>query len=101
MGATILGREAQEFYEETSMPMTARSQFSDSNSLRTFNIFLAAIFGPLIAALALKVMSATAFKANQVLKKAYKYALGTFTFYGIMFLSYGQFAALALCLRTF
>lgn len=83
------------------MLMNARSQLNGINPLSTFNVFLVALFGPLISALVLKVLSITAYKGNRYVERAWKYSLGTFTFYGLMFLSYGQFIALALSIRSY
>lgn len=44
---------------------------------------------PLMVAIVLKILSNTKYSNDYTYKKAYKYALGTFTFYGLLFLAYG------------
>ena len=88
LGATTIFRK-QYFYEDTQLPYTVRSQFDGTDSISTFNVFLGAVFVPLLMALVLKVLSVTVYKGRRRVEKAWKYSLGTFTFYGLMFLAYG------------
>ena len=47
-------------------------------------------FIPMIVAIVLKVVSTNVFKDNHTLGKAWKYTLGTYSYYGILFLAYGM-----------
>lgn len=49
----------------------------------------------------LKVLSITKYKEKKLLLDAWRNALGTYTFYGMFFLAYGEFALLALNVRFF
>jgi hypothetical protein len=44
---------------------------------------------PALTAFVIKILSQTKYKESKVLYDAWKYALGTFTFYGFFFLAYG------------
>ena len=61
-----------------------------NNIFDCYNIFLIFLMLPLIIALILKILSATKYKDKHTLKLAWKNAVGTFTFYSILLLAYGQ-----------
>lgn len=65
------------------------------------NAFWIFILGPLIFALILNILSKTKCKEKKVFQDGWRYALGTFTYYGIFLVAYGQFASLGLNLRFF
>jgi len=60
-----------------------------------------AIIIPLLTSLILKFLSKTVFKENYAIERSWKYALGTFSYYGMLFLAYGEFACFALSVRYF
>ena len=47
------------------------------------------------------MLTHTKYKEKKMLIDGWKNALGTFTFYGLFFLAYGEFALLALSVRFF
>ena len=63
--------------------------FYSNNPIHSINIFLAVVFVPLLVALVLKILSVTKYSNSTVIEKAWKYALVSYTFYGILFLAYG------------
>ncbi len=89
LGATTIFRK-QYFYEDTQLPYTVRSQFDANDSISTFNIFLSAILIPPLVAVVLKILSVTAFKSSLLMQRVWLNCLTTFTFYGLLFLSYGE-----------
>jgi len=54
------------------------------------NIFLMFLLCPLVVALILKLLSEFKYKNKPSFKLAYKNSAGTFTFYAILLLAYGQ-----------
>lgn len=74
---------------------------ASNDSISTFNFFLGTVFIPLILAAVFKIISQTTWKDPVKMKKACKYALCSFTFYGLMLLSYGEFTVLTIDIRYF
>ncbi len=58
------------------------------NPLQLVNIFLIVLLGPLIVGVILKILAVTKFKESRLFDRGWMYSFGTFTFYGMMFLSY-------------
>lgn len=88
MGITHLSQNSYHYEDSTDIPPHIQTILQDHGSLN-INIFLILLILPLLAALALKVASRTIAKQNLKIEKSYKYALGTFTYYGMLFLAYG------------
>lgn len=47
----------------------------------------------------MKILSKTKYEGNPLIERMWKLTLGSFTYYGILFLAYGEFAILALDFR--
>ena len=100
MGLTPLS-EGQYYYEDSSIPSHINPVLSSRDSVGLINIFLLVLIVPLVVGLVLKVLSVTACEGNWAVQRAWKYSLGSFLFYGLLFLAYGQLASLSLGLRHF
>ena len=72
-----------------------------SNTISLINIFLLFFFAPLVTSLVLKICSLTCHSDSPRVHRAWKYALASYTYYGLLFLAYGQFATLTLSVRYF
>lgn len=57
------------------------------------------VFGPIIIGVVLLILSLK--MKGHFFQKAWKYALGTFTFYGLLFLAYGEISLMALNIRHY
>ena len=100
MGLTPLS-EGEYYYEDNSIPSHIVPVLSSRDSIGIINIFLLVLIVPLVTGLVLKILSATACEGHWAVQRAWKYSLGSFLFYGLLFLAYGQIASLALGLRHF
>lgn len=98
LGATPFLRSTY-FYESASLPYPVRSMVSSSDSISTYNIFLLVLVVPLLAALIFKVISGADSSGKK--SKLWKYTLGSYTFYGLMFLAYGELSILVLNVRRY
>ena len=58
--------------------------------MQSINIFLFSLITPVIVGIVLKILSSTKYKDNILFHRGWMYAFGTFTFYGVMFLAYGE-----------
>ena len=88
MGLTPLS-EDEYYYEDSSIPSHIAPVLSSRDSVWLFNIFLLVLFVPLVTALVLRVLSATVCEGHWAVERAWKYSLGSFLFYGLLFLAYG------------
>jgi hypothetical protein len=61
-----------------------------NNIFDCLNIFFIFLIIPLVLALILKLLSTYKYQDKPMLKLAWKNSIGTFTFYGILLLAYGQ-----------
>jgi hypothetical protein len=89
----------QYHYEDTAVAETARSTYLSTDSISTINVFLAALVFPLLVSAILKILSATSCRESRSVTRGWKYSLGSYTFYGLMFLALGEFTSLGLTLR--
>ena len=87
--------------KDSSTPAHLKSVLPVSDSISLVNICLVLFVVPLIVSLILKIASKTCQKDSHKIHRAWKYALGSYTYYGLLFLAYSQFAALTLSLRYF
>ena len=97
---TILSRQDY-FFEYSTLPIQANNVFFSRNSFSSINLFWAVVIVPVLTALIIKMLTHTKYKEKKMLIDGWKNALGTFTFYGLFFLAYGEFALLALSVRFF
>lgn len=86
---TLLSQNSYHYEDSTDIPPHIQTILQEYGSISLINIFLVVLILPLLIALILKVVSCTIAKQNLKIEKSYKYALGTFTYYGILFLAYG------------
>jgi len=100
LGLTTLFK-TDNYYEDSELPTNIHPLLYASNPINLINILLIVLFGPLLIGLILKIVSSTIRKDSTHLQKAYKYSIGTYTYYGILFLAYGELACLAVNLRYF
>ena len=66
-----------------------------NNIFDCLNIFFIFLIIPLVLALILKLLSTYKYQDKPMLKLVWKNSIGTFTFYGILLLAYGQVSSLA------
>ena len=88
-------------YEISSLSPHFKYLFLTHGLLDGQNIFLLLVFVPMLAALVVKLLSDYKYKDKPLLKFVWKNCLGTFTFYGILMLAYGQFSYLAVNAKQF
>ncbi len=100
LGVTIIPTQHY-FFEYSTLPIQANNIFFSRNSLSSINVFWAVVIIPALTALIIKILTNTRYKGNKLLTDGWKNALGTFTFYGLFFLAYGEFTLLALSVRFF
>lgn len=100
LGATPFTR-TEYFYEDTNIQYSTRSELANFNCISTFNIFLLVILIPLGLAPILKKLAGTSCLESGRYTNAWKYTLGSFTFYGLLFMAYGMFVSLGLNIRHF
>lgn len=100
LGVTAI---SQLFYEEYStFPIHANPIFTGRNSISSINLFLVVVLAPVLVGIILKLASLSKkYEKRRIVHYGAKYALGSFTLYGLFFLAYGEFASLALNLRYF
>lgn len=82
-------------YELSSLEPHFKFLFLTDGLLDGQNICLVLVFLPMIGALVVKLLADYKYTDNPLLRYAWKNCLGTFTFYGILMLTYGQFSYLA------
>jgi hypothetical protein len=100
LGITVLN-QSKYYYEDSTVPTHIQTLLHNNDSISLINIFLLIAFIPTLISVVLKILSVTVCKDSRRIQKAWKYALGTFTYYGLLFLAYGEFASFALNLRYF
>ena len=88
-------------YESSSIPAHIKPLISSWDCISSFNIFLGVVLCPLLVGVILLILSKTAYKDNNKVGKAWRYAFGTFTYYGLLFLAYGVLASLFVNFRYF
>jgi hypothetical protein len=87
--------------QSSTVPTHLRILISTSNTLSLISIALCVVLAPILVSLVFKVLSKTVCRDNRKVERAWKYSLGTFTFYGLLYLAYGEFACLAFSLKYF
>lgn len=94
---------SQFFYEEySSFPIHANPIFIGRSSLSSVNLFWLVLLGPFLVGVVLKILSLSKkYEKKRLVHYGARYALGSFTLYGLFFLAYGEFGSLALNLRYF
>ena len=100
LGVTAL-TEHEYYYEDNTIPTNIRFILSNRDSISLVNIFLILIFGSLITTIILKILTTTKYSENRLMDRAWKYCLGSYTFYGLLLLAYIEFSFLILNLRFF
>ena len=88
-------------YEISNLSPHFKYLFLTNGLLDGQNVFLILVLVPMSLALVVKLLSDYKYKDKQLLKFVWKNSLGTFTFYGILMLAYGQFSYLAVNARQF
>ena len=56
---------------------------------------------PVLAGVIFKILSVTKYEGVRSVERAWKFSFGSFLFYGLLFLAYGELASLALNFRYF
>jgi len=89
-------------YEVSSLSPHFKYLFLTNGLLDGQNICLVLVFVPMLTALVVKLLSDYKYKDKKpILRYVWKNSLGTFTFYGILMLAYGQFSYLAVNAKQF
>lgn len=99
LGATPLARSST-YYEYTNLPQNVKYLEIDRNSLLYINIFCIIVVAPIITGLIIRCVAKKK-PETKILVRAWKNSLGTFTFYQIVFLTYGFMLCLAVNARYF
>jgi hypothetical protein len=100
LGMAVLSRE-KNYHEDTSVPANFRTLIPSNNTATLINGALIVVIVPALASLVFKILSVTCCKEVRRVHRAWKYSLGTFTFYGLLFLAYGELACLAISIKYF
>jgi hypothetical protein len=88
IGLTCLPKDYK--YEPSNLSPHMKLLMLSNNIFDCENISLMFLLCPLILALILKLLSEFKYKNKSSFKLAYKNSVGTFTFYAILLLAYGQ-----------
>jgi hypothetical protein len=88
-------------YEDSPMPTHIGTLLPAYDVLASINIAIAVIVAPLLVALVAKILSLTCFRQKPTIERTWKNSFGTFTYYGLLFLAYGEFSCLVLNLKDF
>ena len=84
------------------MPIHIQPVLSSNDSISLINIFLLVIFVPIIVGIIFKILSVTKDEEEgRYIERAWKFSFGSFLYYGLLFLAYGELASLALNFRYF
>ena len=84
------------------MPTHIKPVLSSNDSISLINIFLLVIFVPIIVGIIFKILSVTKYEEEgRYIERAWKFSFGSFLYYGLLFLAYGELASLALNFRYF
>jgi hypothetical protein len=97
----VVPSQEKYYHEDTSVPRYFRTIIPSSSTATIINGALLVVIVPVIASLVFKILSVTCCKQTRRIHRAWKYSLGTFTYYGILFLAYGELACLAISVRYF
>jgi hypothetical protein len=100
LGIAVLSRDKY-YHEDTSVPANLRTIIPSSSPATRINFALIVIVVPVLAGLVFKILSVTCCKQSRRSRRAWKYSLGTFTYYGLLFLAYGELACLTVSLKYF
>ncbi len=88
-------------YESSDLPYWIKAQVNTQNLIHSINYFLLVIVLPILTGVVAKIISAKCLPENKVVEKIWKNCLGTYTYYGLLFLAYGQFSQLAVNSRYY
>ena len=83
------------------MPTHIKPVLSSNDSVSLINIFLLLIFVPIIVGVVFKILSVTKYEGVRSVDRTWKFSFGSFLYYGLLFLAYGELASLALNFRYF
>jgi hypothetical protein len=83
------------------LPSHVQGHFLSRDCLNAFNISLAVVALPLLTAAVLRLLGAVACKESRLVDRAWRLTLGSYTYYGLLFLAYGVLAFLVVDLRFF
>ena len=84
------------------MPTHIKPVLSSNDSISLINIFLLVIFVPIIVGIIFKILSVTKYEEEgRYIERAWKFSFGSFLYYGLLFLAYGEPASLTLNFRYF
>ena len=101
LGVTALFGRENYYYEDSELPIHVRTLIQTSSSFQLINVFLMILMLPILTGMVLKILAKTVYKESVRVDKSWKYAIASFTYYGILFLAYGELACLALNIRYF
>jgi hypothetical protein len=94
----LLAQPDQQYYEQEDLPANFKGQNSRRNGLLTLNFALVLLVVPLLVGVVLRVASARR-PHVRLLAKAWRNSFGTYFFYSLLFLAYGELACLAIGAR--